>query len=686
MTATFIPEWGRVNAREIRIRPVLNALDESHIIRRPLHQGTCPVDLFVQHPIKGWLALAIEEEPAASLASPGLFSDAPSLLEQRLARLQQLRMDGERGSGHGLGAIVLMWNCSQDEVRALSRRYLGEFGTRLCSKERFMHLGAKLVSGLLAPIALEEAHRLMGEYFPENKIAATLTTRRFFQRDNSATLGSYFLDAHQEQAAKLDLVLPQDLEETSQDLSIRVVNGVAGSGKTLIALNRALLLARLFPLQQLALLIHNRPVVADLNHRLHRTLGALPENLKLLTFMQWAVSQWKAVFHRTPKMAELNHVLMRLEIHRARVAPHLKHSAQWLLDEFDFINDRLIRSEVQYADIRRAGRVLRLRRGERAEVWALFCAVTGDLAQSGLKMWSALPREAALAHEGAALPLYDHILIDEAQFGARSWFELAKRSLKPGGQLFLCADPNQGFLKNRRLSWKSAGLDLNKRVHKLTRPYRTTRTNLESANGVLGSLGVPQGDDDLQPDYTRMPEGLQPVLMYTASPQDTMERLRNELAWMLSAGGSLDDALVIYGESRHGTTLHTLLGKKFETRNVWWFNKKEQQNAPPAGHNQDYLRLVSLGSATGLESAVVFLVGIESLFPASKSQREGDDEDTERLEESVRKLYMAMTRAARRFVALSSQPLPPGIECWFDVKGVVTAPGTPRATSSSAAG
>ena len=56
---------------------------------------------------------------------------------------------------------------------------------------------------------------------------------------------------------------------------------------------------------------------------------------------------------------------------------------------------------------------------------------------------------------------------------------------------------------------------------------------------------------------------------------------------------------------------------------------------------------------------VVFLVGIEGLFAA-------EDGDDERRSERQRKLYMAMTRAGRKLVLLSSRRLPAVVEALFD--------------------
>jgi superfamily I DNA/RNA helicase len=64
--------------------------------------------------------------------------------------------------------------------------------------------------------------------------------------------------------------------------------------------------------------------------------------------------------------------------------------------------------------------------------------------------WGDVPRQMwrFLENNAVALPRYDVILVDEAQFFAPLWFEIIKRVLRPEtGHLFLVADSSQGFLK-----------------------------------------------------------------------------------------------------------------------------------------------------------------------------------------------------------------------------------------------
>ena len=272
-----------------------------------------------------------------------------------------------------------------------------------------------------------------------------------------------------------------------------------------------------------------------------------------------------------------------------------------------------------------------------------------------------------MADEGhALLQKYRHILVDEAQFFAPSWFQLVKLSLEPDGQLFLCADPNQGFMKSR-LSWKSVGLDVAGRTKRLRRSYRTTKAILEAATNVLAVLGKGDGEDFLEPDFVGMEAGAKPLLIYTDSSQDSIDRLVNELVAVTRAGDLPSSAaLVIYGENVSKFGLYSELGKRFGAGSVWWFNEKDQKKLPPQGYGKDYLRMAYLNSATGLEAAIVFLIGVENLFLGDDVVGIGDDERLERREESARQLYMAMTRAGQRLVVVSSQRFPEAMERLFE--------------------
>ena len=638
--ALFIPEWTRASGRQLQVKRVLNALDDATIVRTPLREEGAAPDLFLEHAERGWLALAVIDTPFDGLDARQLFaSETRGAFD---ARVQAWRA----ALPPALPLLLVLWACAEHEVGVLAQQV--DAGTvRLLSRERYLERGAPGLAALQLPLAQPEEDALRTRFFPESSIPLPALARKRFRRSNGASLG-LFLDPQQEWASKLDLDLPDEQAQAVTDLTVRLVNGVAGSGKTLIALSRALLLAEMHPRERVLILIHNTPIVADIRERLHRVHGRLPANLEITTYAAWIHRQWRRVYGAALAMpADPAHVPNLVRALRPSW-PELKLSDAQLIEECDFLNEMLVTSEAEYMDTSRAGRGFALRAKERREVWALFAALTEALRDAGLRMWSAVAPEVCRAPEHAALERYEHILVDEAQFFAPSWFQTVKLALRPQGRLFLCADPNQGFMKSR-LSWRNAGLDVTGRTKKLLRSYRTTHAILHTAGTLLAR--VVEGDPEhyLAPDFTEMEEGAAPILLRVDTPQDAVDRAVNEIVALVRTHGvPLSSFLVIYGAGTPKQLLYRRLCAALGAQRVWWLNKDKKQ--PPDGYGPDYLRLANLETATGLEGGAVFLLGMESLLPAREAgaAREAD----------ARKLYMAMTRASHRLVILSTGELP----------------------------
>ena len=689
--AIFIPEWPRVAGNRHAFKSVLKALDDAYVVRRCVRPAVSSggasgnadwaPDLFIRHPQFGWLAVAICDTPFAALDPQRLFDvDAASAVafEQWLARFDTL--DGLDAETNGrLSKLAVMASCSAAEARQLSLHCGRRFKTPLVAREAFTGADETCIRQWSARLDAACEQRLLRRYFPESEIPAACTTqaqiqpptvaRRDFHRDHTPRAVRFFLDVQQEWAAKLDLdpavELPLEQAETAKDCSVRLVNGVAGSGKTLIAVNRALLLARICPQQSVLLLIHNTPIVADIRYRLHRAYGSVPENLEIETFYGWAVRQWYRVFRgKTLKMARQSDVLQWVRHHRARW-PDLKWSDEQLAGEFDFINANLLTDEAAYLDANRAGQGFALQAKQRAQIWMLYGAVTQGLAQMSepRRLWSAVPRELCAVDDRRAFDRYRHILIDEAQFFAPSWFRLVKRALEVDGSLFLCADPNQGFMKSR-LSWLSAGLDVVGRTKRLHRSYRTTRAILEAADRMLSAATLRGDPDDfLAPEFDGMEAGQPPLLIEVDTPQDAVDQIGSEVAAALHGDARLPSSalLVIYGDNVNRTALLNELSRRVGADHLWWLNDEEHKKVPPHGYGRDYLRVAYLDTATGLEAVVVFLVGFERLLAGWRegaSADGGDGAQDAAREAQARKLYMAMTRAGQRLVLVSSQRAP----------------------------
>lgn len=459
-------------------------------------------------------------------------------------------------------------------------------------------------------------------------------------RYTAARLTPFLLDYDQERVLKTDLDLSDEARTTVDDFNLRLVNGVAGSGKSLVVVYRAQLLRRLYPNKTILGLTHNRPLIHDLQAR-YQALNPSGHPVKWQTFYGWCRSFWPKDQWREPVGQRARGQILTQVWHKHLADTTL--SEQALHDELDWCKDRLIFSREDYLAADRAGRGFALSEAQRQKMYTAFEAYQAELNRREQMDWGDVPRQIwRWVHAGElSLPHYDVILVDEAQFFAPLWFELIKRAVKPAtGHLFLVADPTQGFLK-RRQSWTASGLEVRGRVHRLTKSYRTTREILSFAT-LLYRTRIPNDDDDIEaPDLLDMPGGVVPQVIQLTSPQDEITRVVNEIEQLLQQGIPKQHLLVIHtdwqGQERLLERLRTKLGPTAAV---------DPKNGSPG----DAIRVCTLNSVTGLESPIVFLVGVHELFEQEQSVRLSDDERLELVRDNTRKLYMALTRAGQRVV------------------------------------
>ena len=78
--------------------------------------------------------------------------------------------------------------------------------------------------------------------------------------------------------------------------------------------------------------------------------------------------------------------------------------------------------------------------------------------------------------------------------------------------------------------------------------------------------------------------------------------------------------------------------------------------------------MTTINAGAGLESSIVFLVGLRLLFEEEQSLRLSDEEREGLIRDNTRKLYMAATRAGQRLVLTYSGELPEILKAALDVK------------------
>lgn len=499
-------------------------------------------------------------------------------------------------------------------------------------------------------------------FTPEVVIPAEMTVRPPVERRMEAGLTGYLLDYDQEWAVKADLDLPEGGQALTDDFRLNIINGVAGSGKTLILLYRLRLLYHLYPKKRFLVLTHNRPLSHDLEARFVRLEGQQPENIEWRTFNGWCYHHWP----QEPAWIEPLKQTRRQRLLDTVWHKHLKEtsiSAKMFKSEIDWLKDQVPINREAYLSVERRGRGFGLSAEQRGWMYAAILAYQQALDAGHALDWGDVPRRLwQYAESGKAqLPEYDVVLVDEAQFFAPLWVRIIQKLLNPqNGHLFIVADPTQGFL-GRGASWKSLGLEARGRTHQLRRCYRTTREIMQFATLLYRLRLTDEKDDDiLAPDLLNMPTGVFPEIIPITSPQDEITRLANEIAGFVKQGYPKKHLLLLHSDGNGVKSLVQAINDRLG---------KGAARDPKTDYPGDYVRVTTLNAGAGLESPIVFLAGLREMFDEEQSLRLSDNERESLIRDNTRKLYMATTRAGQRLVLTYVGELPAALKTAFGQAG-----------------
>lgn len=641
--AEIIPNAPLPNSRAEakKLFQYLKRLPDEYVVLQPFAVSD-KADFLVITPDRKALFLIVSSLTRKRLAEleTGLIST--ELREE--AVLRHMKTETQCNAGVVIPSILIFPNLRQRDIPG----HLTEKATCF-DKQTLRLLDQLLATQVSATLSVAEVSRLRAAFTPEVIVPQSFTTRRP-DRNIDARLTPFLLDYQQEQALKTDLEMSPEGERSARDFGIRLINGVAGSGKSLILIYRAKLLRELYPHKRIVMLTHNRALVNDLRERYVTLSGDTKTHW--LTFQQWC---WRiAPPELRDRFRNKINAHDRMAIVKEMRDQHLEGtavSADMLIEEIDWFKDQIPTNLNGYLMMDRTGRVFPLNESMRRRVYAAMYDYQRELWRRNKLDWGDVPRELWLAERkgGVTLPQYDVVLVDEAQFFAPLWFDFVRRIIKPDvGQLFMVADPTQGFMK-RRHSWQSNGLNVRGRTVRLAKSYRTTREIMDFAT-LLYRTRLPDQDDSIvEPDTHGMPTGAVPQVIQLSAIQDEHTRIINEIRQLLKMGVPAKDMLVIHADSAYTSTHCDRFNADLPTITAY---------DPRYANEPNGLRIISLDAATGIESPIVFLIGVHQLYEREQSLRLSHSEREELIAENTRRLYMAITRAGRRLVLTYVGELP----------------------------
>ena len=328
--------------------------------------------------------------------------------------------------------------------------------------------------------------------------------------------------------------------------------------------------------------------------------------------------------------------------------PEGLRSADFLESEYEMVVlPQRVATLQQYLRIRRPGRGVALDRRKRAAVWRAIEGYRDRTADLGVTSFSEqLALAAAWLDQEAArgvLRPFRHVLVDEAQDLSPAHLQLLRALVAPGpDDLFLAEDSHQRIY-GKKITLSHYGIQVRGRSRRLTRNYRTTRQNLDMAFGILdpGVYEDMEGQAE-EHRYVSPRSGPEPWLLHATDRADELERAAKLLKLWLEedqdSGQRAPESIAILVRDRYqrDAVVNGLAQRHVEVRAV---DREAVGRGRPV--------VMTMHRAKGLEFRKVLLFDVsENAIPRSlRDQQYSEADRTDAMLRERSLLYVAATRA-----------------------------------------
>lgn len=447
---------------------------------------------------------------------------------------------------------------------------------------------------------------------------------------------------------------PEQRQWVERDYSGPVrVSGSAGTGKTIVALHRAVHLARTHPEARILLTTFSDTLASALHTKLKRLIGSEPRLAERID-----VHSLNAIGLRLHKSQSGSATLASRQTVRELLADASlavdghKFSPHFLLTEWEQVVDAWqLTNWESYRDVARLGRKTRLPEAQRTVLWSIFERVRDGLAQRKLTTHAGLFTALAAALAKGKHPPFDFAVVDEAQdiSVAHLRFFAALGSARPDS-LFFAGDLGQRIFQ-QPFSWKSLGVDIRGRSRTLRINYRTSHQIRQQADRLLGpEVADVDGNRENRGDTVSVFNGPSPVIRVLASESAEAEAVGAWLAEQTQAG-VLPHEFGVFVRSAAQLDRAQAAVKAAGLA----FRILDEHVDTAHGH----VSISTMHHAKGLEfRAVVVMACDDEIIPLQERiETVGDDADLQEVYDTERHLlYVACTRARDLLLVTSVAP------------------------------
>jgi mRNA-degrading endonuclease RelE of RelBE toxin-antitoxin system len=316
------------------------------------------------------------------------------------------------------------------------------------------------------------------------------------------------------------------------------ISGSAGTGKTIVALHRAVDLARRHPQARVLLTTFSKALANALRIRLRTLTGNEPEiaeRIAVHPVTGIGYDLYTAAFGQ-PNIAPPALIETLLRQAAAEVEGH-RFAPRFLIGEWREVVDAWqLASWEDYRDVARLGRKTRIGGKQREILWSIFGRVRAGLAERKAVTWPDLFGRVTTRIAADKSP-FDFVVVDEAQdVGVAALRFLASLAANRPDGLFFAGDLGQRIFQ-QPFSWRSLGVDVRGRSYALRINYRTSHQIRAQADRLLPStLADVDGNAEDRRGTVSVFNGPPPAVETFDDPEQEAEGIGKWLAARIGEG------------------------------------------------------------------------------------------------------------------------------------------------------
>jgi len=444
------------------------------------------------------------------------------------------------------------------------------------------------------------------------------------------------------------------------------IKGVAGSGKTTVALYRAKHLietqSNLFEDAKVVIFTFNKTLAAYIKNISPYISGgyskhsdsidnSIPKglNVKIINFHSWAYHfvgiEYNSTIMDWDKIKVINQC--KIDLKNIETTNIITKSSDFFIEEISWIKGKLFTTLDDYIKAKRKGRgnTDRVTKKDKETIWKVYETYNSYLRKMGKVDFDdyAVLALQKIENDSNFNPPYTHIIVDEAQDLNKAQMLTISKLVSPDtDSISIIADAAQKIFKSG-FTWSEVGLNV--RGGRTIEFKKNYRNSYFIANASASLLEHEEDKSEFTKIEISKKDGNKPIICFFDGQEKEYQFLLNEIN-TLQNHGKINNTIILHRTHNGVREISSFLERNnFQTEII----KSSQE----IKYFSSAIKICTMSSIKGLEFNNVFIIDLnDDIFPLPSGFI--DENDQYHISTERRLLYTCMTRAKDYLYLFSS--------------------------------